>query len=106
MGASGYIDGVRYNNTRSLKEYIENEEFSTKELLTEQDIMDNELMLGFRKINGINLEEFKNKYNVSMDKVYPIVPLIKNEDLIIKNGFIKINPSKIYVMNEILIKMI
>lgn len=106
MGASGYIDGVRYNNTRSLKEYIENEEFSTKELLTEQDIMDNELMLGFRKINGINLEEFKNKYNVSMDKVYPIVPLIKSEDLIIKNGFIKINPSKIYVMNEILIKMI
>ncbi|MBE6161430.1 MAG: radical SAM family heme chaperone HemW [Firmicutes bacterium] len=106
LGASGYIDGVRYNNTRSLKQYIENEEFSTKELLTEKDIMDNEIMLGFRKIRGINLEEFKKKYNVSMDKVYPIVPLIKNEDLIIKNGYIFINPDKIYVMNEILIKMV
>ena len=106
LGASGYIDGVRYNNTRSLKQYIESEEFSTKELLTEKDIMDNEIMLGFRKIKGINLEEFKKKYNVSMDKVYPIVPLIKNEDLIIKNGYIFINPDKLYVMNEILIKMV
>ena len=106
LGSSGYIDGIRYNNTRSLKEYIENEEFSTKEILTEKDIMDNEIMLGLRKIQGISLDKFKEKYNISMDKAYPIVPLIKNEELLIDKGYVKINPEKIYIMNEILIKLI
>ena len=106
MGASGYIDATRYTNTRSMKDYIEKEDFSKKELLTKEDIMDNEIMLGLRKIEGINLEEFKNKYGMSMDRAYPIVPLVKNKELIVKDGYIKINPEKIYVMNEILIKLI
>ena len=106
LGASGYIDGIRYNNTRSLKEYIENEEFSTKEILTNKDIMDNEIMLGLRKMEGISMEKFKNKYDVSLDKVYPIVPLVKSNELIIDNGYVKINPQKIYIMNEILLKLI
>ena len=106
LGASGYIDGIRYNNTRSFKEYIENNEFSQKELLTSQDIMDNELMLGFRKIKGINLEEFYKKYGVEMEEVYPIKPLLRNKDLILKDKWVKINPEKIYIMNEILIKLV
>ena len=106
LGASGYLDMTRYKNTKSLKNYIENDEYSQKELLTSEDIRDNELMLGFRKIKGINLENFKEKYGVSMDKVYPIVPLVKNGDLILDKGYIRINPEKIYIMNEILIKLI
>ncbi len=106
VGASGYVDGVRYNNTRSLKEYIEEEEFSSKELLTQNDIMDLELMLGFRKIQGINMNDFKEKYNIDIKDAYPINPLLKNKDLIEKNGYVFINPEKLYVMNEILIKLI
>lgn len=106
LGASGYVDEVRYTNTRSLKEYIENEEISVKELLTKKDIMDNELMLGFRKINGINILDFSNKYNVNIEEVYPIKPLLKNKDLILKDNNLMINPKKIYIMNEILIKLI
>lgn len=106
LGASGYVEGIRYNNTRSLKEYIENSEFSQKELLTPQDIMDNELMLGFRKMEGINLDEFKNKFGIDMELAYPIKPLLKNKDLVLKDNYVKINPEKIYVMNEILIKLI
>jgi oxygen-independent coproporphyrinogen-3 oxidase len=106
LGASGYVEQIRYNNTRSLKEYIKNEEFSQKELLTTQDIMDNELMLGFRKIDGININEFQEKYGISIYDAYPIKPLLKNKDLVLENNFLKINPTKIYVMNEILIKLI
>ena len=106
LGASGYVDGIRYTNTQSLKIYIENDEFSTKEILTDEDIMDNEIMLGLRKMEGISMEKFKEKYNISLDKVYPIVPLIKTNDLIIDNGCVKINPQKVYIMNEILLKLI
>ena len=106
LGASGYIDGIRYNNTRSLKDYIEKEEYSQKELLTKQDIMDNELMLGFRKMEGINIVKFAKKYGIKMEEAYPILPLLRNKDLILKKNYIKINPEKIYIMNEILIKLI
>lgn len=106
LGASGYVDEVRYTNTKSLKQYIENEEYSQKELLTINDIRDNELMLGFRKINGINVKEFYKKYNVKIEDVYPIAPLLKSKELILKNDNLMINPQKIYIMNEILIKLI
>lgn len=105
-GASGYIAGVRYDNTRSLTKYL-NKDFKYKdEILSEQSIMEYELMLGLRKLEGISLQEFYNKYHVNMQDIFPIKPLIKNGDLIYEDGFIKINPKKIYIMNEILLKLV
>ena len=74
--------------------------------MTEQDQMENEKKLGFRKIGGINVEHFFDKYNKNIQEVYPVIELIKTGDLIYKNGQLYINPSKIYVMNEILIRLI
>lgn len=105
-GASGYIAGVRYDNTRSLSKYLNGEVNSTDNLLSAETIMEYELMLGFRKIEGIKLQEFYDKYKVNMQDVFPIKPLIKNGDLIYKDGYIKINPKKLYVMNEILLKLV
>lgn len=106
LGAAGYIDGIRYTNTRSLTDYINEEEFSKKELLTKQDIMDLEIMLGFRKLEGININSFYEKYDENIMDLYPIKPLLNSKDLILKNNRLYINPKKIYVMNEILIKLI
>ena len=68
--------------------------------------MDNEMMLGLRKIKGIHKEKFEEKYQVKMEDVYPIKPLLKNGDLKEKKGYIFIPSDKLYVMNEILLKMI
>lgn len=106
LSASGYIDKIRYTNTKSLTKYLKNDYGDEKEILTQKDIMDNHLMLGFRLTKGININEFNKIYQVSMEEQYPIKPLIKNRDLIVKKGNIFINPDKLYVMNEILIKMI
>ena len=106
LGASGYIDGVRYENTRSLTNYIKDKYVLKEEFLSKTDIMDNEIMLGFRKLKGINLQEFYNKYEINLQEVYDVKPLIKNHDLIYKDGYIYINPDKIYIMNEILIKLL
>lgn len=106
LSASGYIDKIRYTNTRSLTKYLKEEYTGEKDLLTKQDMMDNHLMLGFRLTNGFNIQEFEKIYNVKLADTYPIKPLVKNGDLIIKKGNIFINPDKLYIMNEILIKMI
>lgn len=105
-GASGYIAGVRYDNTRSLSNYLKGEYLSSDELLSKENIMEYELILGLRLTKGISLKEFFDKYGVNMQDVFPIKPLIKNKDLEYIDGFIRINPDKLYVMNEILVKLV
>lgn len=106
LSASGYIDQIRYINTKNLTKYLNQEWDRERILLSKTDIMDNEIMLGLRKSQGIHLETFEQKYHVSLEKAYPIEPLLKSKDLIKKRGYIFINPDKIYVMNEILMKLI
>ena len=105
-GASGYIGNVRYTNTLSISKYLNKDIKNMEELLSLKDVMDNEIMLGLRLAKGINLQEFFNKYEVNLQEVYNIKPLLKNKELIYKDGNIFINPKYIYVMNEILIKII
>ncbi len=106
LGASGFLEGVRYENTKSLTEYLKGTTICNSTILSKQDNMENELILGLRKIKGISLQSFFDKYQVNMQDVFPLKPLIKNGDLIYKDGYIFINPCKLYIMNEILLKMI
>ena len=106
LGASGYIHGVRYENTRSLTKYLNGEFLLKEEVLSKEDKMYNELMLGFRKMEGINLKEFFRKYEVNMQEVFDLKEALAEEELVVDGEYIYINPEYIYVMNEILIKIL
>ncbi|MFI3260874.1 MAG: radical SAM family heme chaperone HemW [bacterium] len=106
LGAAGYYEGVRYENTKSLTEYINGKYRKEENLLSKKETMDYELMLGFRKMMGINLEEFQNKFDEDLLKMYPIEEQIKKKNIIKEGSNVFINPKKIYLMNEILIKLI
>ena len=102
LGASGYIDSVRYDNTRSMFKYVNGNRIINKEKLTKQDKISYELILGFRLINGINKEEFKNKYNKELINQYNIRELIDKGYLIDDGKYVKVDYNKIYVENSIL----
>ena len=68
--------------------------------------MANELMLGLRKVQGINLKKFFDKYEVNLQEVFDIEEVIKNKELIYRDGYLFVNPDYLYVMNEILIKIL
>ncbi len=106
LGASGYIDGFRYENTSNLFRYLKEDYRVNESLLSLDDKMYDEVMLGLRKMNGINLSEFESKYNIKFMDRYDIDDLLKSKELIIKNGYLYINPKYIYVMNEILVKIL
>lgn len=106
LGAHGYRHGVRYENTRSINKYFRNEYVLKEEILSKEDKMANELMLGFRKMDGINLKEFFMKYEVNLQEVFNIEKALENDEIIYKDGYIFINPDYIYVMNEILINIL
>lgn len=106
LGASGYIDGFRYENTRNLNKYLDGIYHKNEELLSIDDKMYDEVMLGLRKLKGINLKEFKDKYGVELSNKFYIDDLVKNKELIIKNEYLFINPKYIYTINEILVKIL
>lgn len=106
LGAHGYIHGVRYENTRSITKYFKSEYVKSEELLSKEDKMYNELMLGFRKIQGINLKEFFRKYEINMQDAFELREVLKERELIVEDEYIYVNPEYIYVMNEILIKIL
>ena len=64
--------------------------------------IENELILGLRKLNGVNIEEFKKKFNKDIFKEFKLDEAIKKGYLINKDGQIYIKEDKIYIMNEII----
>lgn len=106
LGASGYIDSIRYTNTRSITEYINNfHEIETSYIDLKTD-MENEMILGLRLLEGISIEHFKNKFHKEISDVFDIKDLLKDNKLLIENTYIKINPKYIYTSNDILINFI
>lgn len=106
LGASGYIANIRYTNTRSLNNYLKGKYILDKEVLTEKEILENEFILGFRKIDGINKDSFYKKYNIKLENNQKIIQLLKEGKLIETKDSIKIHEDYIYTMNSILINFI
>ena len=106
MGASGYIDGIRYDNTRSINKYLNGEYILEEHKLDSREVIENEFILGFRKIDGINKEDFNKKFNMDIKNIDIIDKLLKEEKLLENKKNIYINPKYIYISNDILIEFI
>lgn len=106
LGASGYVHGERYTNTRSLTKYLKGEFVLEAEILSKEDMMYNEVMLGLRKMEGINLKDFFRKYEVNLQEVFDLKEVLREEELLVDGEYLYVNPLYIYVMNEILIKIL
>lgn len=106
LGASGYIDNIRYTNTRSLNKYLDGSYILEKEILTKKEEMQNEMILGLRKMKGVNKNLFYKKYNINIEEAFDIKELVVNKKLIDDDKYIKISDDYIYLSNDILINFI
>jgi oxygen-independent coproporphyrinogen-3 oxidase len=69
LGAHGFIDGNRTYNEKALSKYLINP-IREKVHQTQDDLLQDELIFGLRKIKGIHLEEIQEKYQVDLFKKY------------------------------------
>lgn len=106
VGASGYIDNVRYTNSRNIINYMNKIYKREEEIVSKNDRMSYELILGFRKMKGINITDFKEKYNKNILDLYNIKELLDKKMLEIKDNYIYISKEYLYLSNEILINFI
>ena len=104
LGASGFINKIRYDNTRSINKYLNGDTLIYSEKINNEQMIKDEVMLNLRKANGINKKEFKNKYKKEFKELFDIGSLIKNKFLIEDENNVFISESMFFVSNEIIIK--
>ena len=105
LGSHGYINNVRYENTKSYNSYIKGNYRLNEVLISSREEMENELILGFRKLQGISISHFKKKFGVDIFEEFNFNDVIKNKYIINEDDMLFIPEDKIYVMNEILNKI-
>ena len=69
--AHGYVDGIRYSNYSTLDEYMAKP--STHELghtLSQQEKLEEEIFLGFRKHSGIDVNRIKEHFGIDFNSKY------------------------------------
>ena len=106
LGASSYINNERITNTRSISNYLKGKYIFDKEILTEEDTIDYEIMLGLRLLKGIDLSNFKKRYNKELIEIYNYQELIDKNLLELNNNHILIPEEKIYISNEIIVNFL
>ena len=106
LGAAGYIDNIRYTNTRNLSKYISENYERQEEILTKEDKIKYEFILGLRLTNGINKDNFNKKYGININEIEVIKELI-NKGLLIDDKINIYVPKKyFYVLNDILVNFV
>ena len=103
-GAHGY-DGkrTRYRHTESVKEYIEGSDLIT-EALSDIDIYNEYVMLELRTEKGMDARDFAARVSQEYEREFNkrASVLINRGYLLNDNGFIKIPPDKMFVMNSVI----
>lgn len=106
LGAAGYIDNIRYTNTRNLSKYISGSYEKQEEVLTKEDKIKYEFILGLRLTSGINKDNFNKKYGININEIEVIKELI-NKGLLIDDKINIYVPKKyFYVLNDILVNFV
>lgn len=106
IGASSYIDNKRITNSNSITDYIKGTMSKTEEISDKKDKMIYEVILGLRLKDGINIDEFYNKYKKEIYKVFDINKLLEENLLIKEKSNIRVPFENWYIINSILIEFL
>lgn len=71
VAAHGYVNGIRYYNFSTLEEYLNSP--ATHEcghFVTEKEKLEEEIFLGFRKSEGIDVDKINTTFNIDFNKQY------------------------------------
>ena len=108
VAAHSYRDITRYSNTENIEEYIKNvnnEEFNKNKIIhevqKEDDAKKEFMLLGLRKIDGIKISDFKNKFGDNPIYLYrnELKKLVDEKLLIIDNNNIRLSNKGIDLAN-------
>ena len=102
IAAHSYLNNIRFSNTNNLEEYIKNinnNELEKNKIIEEEQTLEDKkkefMMLGFRKIEGVNISKFKEKF---VDN--PIFIYKEKLNKLVEEGLIEIDLDNIKLTNK------
>lgn len=111
-GASGYLDGIRYRNRGPIQHYLkgvsEGNARLSEEVLSKNEMMEEELFLSLRKKKGVSIGKFEQKFGTSFEKRYgQIVQELQSDGLLKENnGFIQMTKKGLFLGDTVAEKFI
>lgn len=108
VSASGCINNIRYKNTSDINKYIQSPiDTAEKEILTLENQALEELMLALRTKQGINLQQYQEKYNINILKYKKnIINKYKSMGLLeIQEDRLLLTEQGFYLSNEIIVNL-
>ena len=103
MNLPNMMDAKKRTSNKTIikyDDYVMNSEYEDIDIRKEND-----LILGFRLIDGINYKDFNEKYKDDLLNKDIIKKLINENKLIIDKNMIKCNYEYIYLLNDILVEI-
>lgn len=69
--AHGYVNGIRYSNYETLEDYAKNPAgFVAEYKLSNKEKLEEEIFLGFRKEEGVNINKINETYGINFEEKY------------------------------------
>ena len=108
VAAHSYTNEIRYSNVESVEEYIQNFKMGKQEdnfvFHEKQNIISKQkeyMLLGLRKIKGVSIQEFKNKFVENPIYLYhtELEKLVNEELLEIDGDYIKLTNKGLDLAN-------
>lgn len=110
LSAHSYFNGMRFSNIDNLKQYINNYKNNESihniifhENQDKEKMMKEYMLLGLRKIKGVNITEFKNKFSENPIYIFrnELNKLVKEDLIEIDENNIKLTHLGIDVANQV-----
>lgn len=106
LGAASFIDNSRYENTRNLTSYLSGIYKISDNILSDKEMMENEMILGLRLTSGVDKNVFYKKYHKKIEDVFNVREMIDKQMLIDTDDSLYIPENKLFISNEVLIEFI
>ena len=108
LGASGYLDGVRYENTKNLDKYLKGHFIDKKETVMKQSDLTYFLLTNLRLEDGFLRIEFENRFGFDFVKEYEtkIQRFVDSGDLLIDEKSVRLSDKGLMIMDYILLNIL
>ncbi|CAM3432739.1 radical SAM family heme chaperone HemW [Nosocomiicoccus ampullae] len=109
-GSHGYVNGQRYFNVKPVPHYINRMKEDTNAVkdihtLSKKEMYEEEMFLNLRLNKGLRINQFKEKYGVSLFDIYQNVidKHVTSNNLEIRNGYLRLTEQGKVVGNDVFI---
>ena len=106
MGASGFVQDVRYRNTLSITDYLKGRNEREKEKVTPAERMIEYLMLNLRLSRGFLLSDYQNRFHEDFLETHRKAIEKVKDAVEIKDGRFFLKKESLFVMDGILLELI